>query len=472
MKLMRLAMCVAAFALVGGKAISEDMDVKALQAKLAAQEARLNDLQAKMYSASCEDEKVIADGLTSIRKNAVVTLGGEMQYKYQFYKGEVKSAFNATNPGSVEKVWDTRYGRHKVADAKLEMKIDVNEHFDGYLKLDLHDGGRKTASIAQNYWVRWKNVCNTGFGLKVGRDAIAFGGLKGDMSWDSWGHGQEDLASNAIQGFSLASLPPSTPAGPGGVPAAFNAYGEGMFGHGTSYVPNHTTWGDSRTVQLTPYWEAQDGSFKAEVSFFQTIQDRQGYSTRNREVRAINDGLGSVSARLTWKPIEGLTISGSIMNQHAKNRDGVWGYPYGETWTAGAPYRTASNNLATNLAFRYTPCFFDKVTLWAAWTHGWNEGWVKDMDADTLAVGLELAATKALSFYGMGDFIRVKNDNGVIWHKANGWATDFGLKYKLPYGVTFKAGWRHEQIDYKARGGFKHTKVKADGVFGAIDFVF
>ncbi len=74
MRFLRLAACAAAFAVVGGMAVAEDMDIRALQAKLAAQEARLNDLQAKMGSGGAAATPA---NITSIRKNAKVTIGGK-----------------------------------------------------------------------------------------------------------------------------------------------------------------------------------------------------------------------------------------------------------------------------------------------------------------------------------------------------------------------------------------------------------
>ncbi|MDR1535362.1 MAG: hypothetical protein LBU64_09740, partial [Planctomycetota bacterium] len=72
MKHMRLAAFVAAIAMVGGTVLSGDLDIQALQAKLAAQEARLNDLQAKIGGGKADAPASVL----SARKNATLRIGG------------------------------------------------------------------------------------------------------------------------------------------------------------------------------------------------------------------------------------------------------------------------------------------------------------------------------------------------------------------------------------------------------------
>ncbi len=493
MKRIGLAM-VAIFALVGGIAIAEDMDVRALQAKLAAQEARLNDLQAKMYGAAY-DEKVVADGITSLRKKAVVTLGGLVNTRYFMRSGNIKSEFNqrvsddATlpRPGRT-KVADYRHGDMCISDAKLEVKIDVNENFDAYVKMDLQDGNFSRAGVGQNYWIRWKNVCNTGFGLLVGRDTLKFGGVTPYGAIGSF------VKTNDGAGDILFSRT----AGEDGVVSfgylggGASAGGEGMLLNG-SMVPTHTIWDHSRTTQITPYWETQDGSFKVELSLIQSVDTLNGVTgTRQDSVdnctdyRSINYGLGSGTLHFTWKPIEGLKLVASGMNVVAKNGNGYWGGPRtGQSWNTPLLYiyeidgtsttntvKMATNNTAVNFAFEYRPCFFNRLNLWATYTHGWNEGWVKDQDSDVLSYGFGLDLTEQLTFFAQGDYMRVKNDQGNVWHKSTGWGGYTGLIYTLPYGANIEAGYRHEQFTFKDRAGVKHTKARADTIYGHFGFSF
>ena len=492
MKLMRLAMCVAVFALVGGIALSEDMDVRALQAKLAAQEARLNDLQAKMYSTGGSSDNV-ADGITSLRKNAVVTLGGTVNTRYFYRQGKIKAdagmfpdAANGptldgdTANGQMRKIADSKHGDLRIADAKLDVKIDVNENFDAFLKLDFQDGyGRRDVSgIAQNYWIRWKNVCNTGFGLLVGRDDLKFGGVQPYGILDSWNKDQGGSYNDVLES------PMAYAAGLNFDPdeGAINT-GEGMFTSGSA-LPTHTVWSFSRTTQITPYWENCDGSLKAEVSFIQSVDTMNGMTSSRvhsrgtpgaesmRKSRSQNYGVGSMTGRITWKPIEGLKLVASVMN--LKNSGQTYRYNYPRGFGAGKAddYETASNNFATNIGFEYRPCFFNRMNVWATWTHGWNAGWVEDMDDDSVNAGVAFDLTDQLTFFVQGDYLRVKNDNATTFHKATGWSAYTGLQYRLPYGVNMEAGWRHDRIDYKTRGGQKHEKFTGDTIYAHLGFDF
>lgn len=486
MKLMRLAICVAAFAVVGGMAIAEDMDVKALQAKLAAQEARLNDLQAKMYGAAC-DEGTVADGITSLRKNAVVTLGGTLNTRYFYRSGSLKTALVADTPNTVfytgmRKVNQADAGDFRVADAKLEAKIDVNDHFDAYLKLDFTDTDEyrnEVSGIAQNYWIRWKNISNTGFGVLVGRDSFKFGQAPTVGVLDSWTGDAQGAAGDAFGGFDGFFTDIGN--GNGSVYGLGDGTGEGMFVRG-GIVPTHSQWDYSRTTQINPYWENCDGSFKAELSFIQAVDTRTGLQDRSAmwdgskmRYKSVNYGLGSMSGRITWKPIEGLKLTASAYNLYQKNRDrgATWGTsPNAHNWGATPDYDSSKNDTAVQVGFEYTPCFFDKMTVWATWQHGWNSGWVKDLDSDVVNAGINFNITDQAYIFAQGDFIYVKNDNGFTWHKAKGWGAYAGVGYTLPYGVNFEAGYRHDWIDYKDRAGYKHTKYKADTVYAHLGFNF
>lgn len=483
MKLMRLAMCVAIFAVVGGKALSSEeyIDISALQAKLAAQEARLNDLQAKMGSGS-KDEGGTAKNITSMRKNAKVTIGGAVDYRYYYRTGKVDSKFQPGidadgNPSATGATWTNNRSRqvdYKASNfygdtARVEFKLDVNEHFDGLIRINLYDTHRHDVSgLAQKAWFRWKNICNSGFGVLVGRNDLAYGGIPGKVGiLDTWNQDDGPQPISEITG-NFASLT-------GG--------GEGMF-IGGNMRPASTSWGRSRTTQVTPYWESQDGNIKAELSFIQQLDtrnaskgsyyDENGYTWNTR---AINYGVGSVTGRLTWKPIEGTTLWVSALNLKSDRpwqihpRDGRTAGTTAAAW-ANDRSRWASNNTAVNFGFSYRPCFFKRANIWADFQYDWNAGWVKDLDIWNINYGVGFDVTDQLKWFYQGDFVYAKNGKANVWHKGEGWSTYTGLRYTIPYGVWMEAGWKHEQMTYKSRAGDKHTKYKGDIIYGAVGFDF
>ena len=514
MKLMRLAICVAVFAVVGGIAVSED--IEALQAKVAAQEARLNDLQAKMNSSRSGGGD--ADGIVSLRKNAVVTLGGTVNTRYFYRSGKINSTVATRVPGATPsngipaavgaassanriKRFDDRTGDMRISDAKVEMKIDVNEYFDAYLKMDLQDGaGRSSVSgIAQNYWIRWKNVCNTGFGLLVGRDALKFGDSQPIGILDTWAKDNGGMSADIMgwNDYAVYNMTQPNPAPTGSY--VVGTAGDGMLIMG-GIAPARTTYNWTRTTQINPYWESQDGKLRFDMSFIQSIDringltDARQYTDNGvRERRSINYGLGSMTARVVWKPIEGLKLTASAMNLYAQNSDstlGLWGHK-GNGGNAhnsaminvqgtNDRLRTAKNDTTLNLAFQYRPCFFSRLNVWGQWMHGWNTAWIDDQDSDVVNFGASYDINDRMTFFAQGDYVRTKNDQSVFWNKGTGWAFYTGLNYKLPYGVNIEGGWRHEQVTYKGKGGSigrneyqgKHTKYKGDTIYAHLGFDF
>ncbi len=476
----------------GGVVMAEDwVDLGALQAKLAAQEARLNDLQAKLEGDACaEKEKVVADGITSIRKNAVVTVGGFVNTRFFSRHGKFDSSIVETNPGgdpnyqnvgSKKTLAKVNYQQFSVTDAKLEFKIDVNDHFDAYLKMDLQDNDNLRAGTAQNYWIRWKNVCNSGFGLLVGRNAVAYGsnvGFGGVL--DNWNLNYSaggDLPLTIGDAFPDIFVDDELT---GGMSPADLAMFSGAFNtNGGCMVPLHNNWDYDRVVQFNPYWESQDGKYKVEASIFEAL-DTNVYGirkdNRNGSVynRAINFGFGSFSARVTAKPVEGLTLSASFMSLGASQGTGWWSDNKGSEWLEGAAgnLRTSSRSNGIQTGFEYTPSFFDKLTVWAQYGHGWNDYWIQDYRSDSVNYGLSYKITDALVLFGQGDYLSVKNGQGNLFHKASGWAAHGGLQYTFPYGVSLEAGYRHEHIDYKDRQGKNSGTYKSDTGYMHVGFEF
>ncbi len=509
MKSMRLAACVAVFALVGGIAFSQDMDIRALQAKLAAQEARLNDLQSKMSYAGNVGGGT-ADNVVSLRKNGKVTIGGDINTRYYFYDGEVKSRIPGggsgvpgvdgrptttagLNPGGRTTVNEVKAGTMRVSDAKLRVKVDVNDYFEAFIRVDLQDSDASRAFTAQEAYVRWKNVCNGGFSLLVGRTGLVFGGgneagsvLTGFYGGD--GEGQIGYLDNRIYNGSALVGNDWTP----------RDMGDGMFGVGNGMMPSIIGYDLSRTTQLTGSWGTQDGRFLAELSLIQGIDSMRYENRANRHrdwnadyrrTKSMNYGLGSGSTRLTWKPIEGLKLVGSVVSLYQNADYTVNDATYGVGTYIPAMYsnqgrnsmfvpgvdRANSRSTAANLHVAWNPCFLPAFKIWAAYTYNWNAGWVDDLDAQMLHAGVSYNFTDKLSAYGIAEFMRHKNGRAIadsLWYKSNAWASYIGMKYNVGYGVDLEAGWRHEEIKFKGRNSGTHTKADMDVIYAHLGFSF
>lgn len=476
------AMCMSVFAVIGGGALAEDIDVRALQAEVAAQRAVINDLQAKLkYDDANANYAGAPEAILSLEKNACVTIGGLLNTRYYYRNAKIDSVL--PNPdyernidpigqpilGSYQRRARLKLGDFTISDAKLYVKIDVNEHFDAFLQMDLESSDNPKSDNAEKYYVRWKNICNSGFGVRVGRDALVFGEDQGmgvlasytksgdgafkDTQWGSYIGGYYN--TNNDWGYGLANLRRST-------------FG-GRTGPG-SFLPAHNYWDQGRIIQVTPYWEGLDGKLTAEVSFF---QEEDNWSARRNNdspsqilrhgattYKSRNYGFGSVSARIGYMPIEGLKLSASVVNFHDKGAVSSW---------LGNGFR--KNNTAVDAAVSYRPSFFSRLNLWGQYIHGWNVNHLEDLDSDALTFGGSIDLNECWSVFAQGDWLRTKDKYRNLDSKDTAWAVYGGVRYVLPYGVNFEAGWKHEQITWK-NSGTKIAKGKGDTAYVHVGFDF
>ena len=483
--LLAMALAVAA----GGAVRAEDGEIRQLKAlvaeqqkllseqnsRMAAQDARMDDILAKISAAKggTADE---AKAVVSIKKNAKITIGGTVNTRYVATFGELESGTAATGRHKVSGYKIANFG---ITDAKLNFNIAVNDHFDAYLQLDLqHDPNRiqYTAGIAQKYYIRWKNICDTGFGVIIGRNNFIFSDRYNVGQYSGLLGKHDDFGST----FATANVAAYDTA-PGG------SQGEGMFSHRGNLTPNHVGWDYSRTTQINPYWESADGALRLDLSLMQAAERLTGTSNTVGaqtvggvgENRSINYGLGSGTFRIMWKPIDGLTVTGSVANFYQNNQHGGatnrWDARRGtSTWAAGHPEWISDNATAANLSLRYNPACAKAWNFWGKWTHGWNDGWTKDLDSDAFNLGASYTFADRWTLFAQGDYFATRNKRDVVqnWYKGSIWALYGGIAYALPYGVNMELAWRHEEYGYKDRTGYKHTKGELDTVYGHIGFDF
>ena len=482
---MRFALMAVAAALFATVASAANYDLEQMQARLAQQEARMaeqdarmNDLQAKLAGGRSGDVES-AEGLISLRKNAVVSIGGQLVTKYQGTRAKIDSVYerdDATVPDEVHYIRTNDYRRRadsktsslEVSDAYISMQIDVNDYFDAYLELDLHNGANDDYYLPEVYYVRWKNVCESGFSLKVGRDALVFG-EDGVGELGSYAAGYGDGIAELNEDFLGHSgwLLPADPANFG--PGAFEAGGGG--------VPLHNGWDVSGVTQITPSWEGLDGKLTAELSLFQNVYDdgpqatgiQEGsmyhYDRGNvRKYRSRNYGVGSFTARVAFEPIENLKFTASFGNYRSRGEWGM-GNEYNEVHT--------NNNTIYGLAASWRPCFFNRLNLWGQWVHGNNVYFHRGMKSDAVNFGASFDITENLVVFAQGDYLRTSYKHAGLNQRANAWASYAGIQYSLPYGVSMEAGWKHEQVKYKDRvAGERLAKIKGDTIYAMLGFEF
>ncbi len=479
MRFLRLAACAAAFAVVGGMAVAEDMDIRALQAKLAAQEARLNDLQAKMGSGGAAATPA---NITSIRKNAKVTIGGNIATRYHYASGEIERDENvlsaAVAPAALFSADANRKeGSFYIDGVGLEVAVNVSENVDAFIKLNLHDQGddfNNVSNLAEVAWVRWKNIANTGWGVLVGRDSLKFMsgppiGLRSQWNRDQ---GSDNIG---IPGWATGTDNVNIP-----------SY-EGFFTDG-SWVPSHLGGTQGRTTQINAFWTNACKTLTLDFSVFQSLERKDGMATNvgprpERTERTINYGLGTGAFRAVWTPVEDWKFTFGAINLHAngddwaayRNRSGNvdWGKP--GTNGASAANAFAKDNSAFNLGFEWNPTFLcnNNLTIWGNVVQEFNAGWTDGLDNTSTSFGVVYAFTDKLKAYVEGSYMYAKNSKaGQNWYKADGWRGAIGAQYNFGSGFVFDVEYLHTNFDYENRAGQKHTEVTGDKFVANLGFSF
>lgn len=445
-----------------------EADLRELMARLAAQEALLakqgaqlaeqaasmRDMQAKM--AHDENRPVGSprqvEGVLSIKKNAVVTVGGVASPVMYSYIAKVDSVYDekGNDTGEYKRRIDAKHSNLSLSDSELFVKIDINDHLDAYLDIDLNN---HSYGLTKRYYLRWKNILESGFGLKVGRDTIVFG---------ETGYGY--LSSHAMSyGDGIRMLKPEH----------FENF-PGVTGRDNSIVPLHNIWHIKGVNQVTPYWESRDGKLVAEVSFMQNVDNtgsrRNLYDSRSYYIRddngvwkyrSINYGIGTMSARVRWSPTENLKLTFSAVNYRVN----------GVGYTNADSIGHARNNTATSLAFSYRPHFMQRLNIWTQWIHGWNVDNFKDLDSDAVNFGIGYDFTPRFNVFAQGDYVDSRYKYAGADNRGRGWASYIGAKYILGQGLSMEAGWKHETYKYTVNGR-RTARVVGDTVYGNVSFEF
>ncbi len=492
LRVMVYTVIVAAFSTV---VYGEDVDIRSLQAKIAAQDALLKDLESKTnrsigYANANYDDA--PEGIISLNKNATVTIGGLLTTAYTYKNGRIDSVF--ANPdidgfdAGTESVGNQAPGIYQdrafggqpaftrrakasqgdlfIDDAMIYLQIDVNDHFDAYIEMNLQESNWDGSDNAEVYYVRWKDICNSGFGIKVGRDALVFGD-DNSVGWLSSHVGDNGDAHDGILWGDY-----------------FDSVYSSRLAHYDEIMPRHNMWDISGITQVTPYWEGLDGKLLAEVSFFQNFDSSGRISNSRADLNQIyvdghtyksrNYGFGSMSARIAYSPIEDLKFSASVVNFHDKANG-----------TFANREEFAKNNTATSLAFSYRPAAFNRLYTWGQWIHGWNVDGLRDVDSDALNFGASFDLTDQFCIFAQGDYVLTKDKLNNNDDRASAWAVYTGLSYTLPYGVNLELGWKHEEVTWKQNIGAdnagdvirtgnraKTLKGKADVIYGQLGFEF
>lgn len=563
----RWGMGLAVAMLVAGVAFAEDglkSELADIRAKLAAQESAV-------MAPSAGGE---AEGIISLKKNAVVKIGGLVNVRYFNRNADIKYV-NLDN-GGMNTVSKVRESDLRVTDARLIVDAKVNDMVGAFFEIELTASGRGIAGggsrvangarygvdsfeagdNARQAYIYFTNICDSGFGLNVGRTSVPFGmnvnpGVLATLSASGRGDSYTEMGGGVPamgQAITIGNFAPGAMgfinpvvAQNGGYTIGNTVYTRVNYSSG-AVVPFYGVTDHKRANQITPYWENKAKTFKAELALLQIDNDvyaenpygywgPAGWSTAGlpanswytTKYKTSDYGLQSGSLRLTWKPIEGLTLGGSLMNWHSGNDNGTAAQSFGQTGIALAGPGGAYNRLFTSgmggaastlgnlnaaqsaywknsiysdnytfssLGFDYRPACFKKLRVWSEWVHGWNYEFTKGNSSDAITLGVQYFFTEAFNMFLQGDYVSARRDGNNInptwgnfngpnnvnafnagYDKYNAYSTYVGAQYQIAKGVMAELGWRHEWLKWKGLGSTL-AKASADDVYAHVGIVF
>lgn len=345
-----------------------------------------------------------AAGLTSLRKNAIISIGGEVRVDYS-YRHTTTTA--TSSPPSTYNA-DTSVGDLSLRNANLRLQADVHPNIRAFFKVDLSSQECRRDDILEEALLIMNAVGGSGLGLFAGKGRAPYGQDITLGMIQSYNH-----TANAIdtsEGRVFIVDPPESRSNPAN-PGRYSATGPMRPGQidravqaGVSY-----DWDDRWRVELAVF-KPSDYDYK----------DRLIDSKRCDSASDIG-----VAARIWWRPVEELVVQASGM----MNRSNDMGRPELRTdLEPGA--RGRKQAYAVSLGFDYTR---GPWRIFGEYQHGWDWNFTSGYDTDTWQIG-------AAREFGEGWRVGAMAEGLHIDDKKDVKVTDDYYKLALNVRYTFSSG--------------------------------
>ncbi|MHC4870917.1 MAG: hypothetical protein ACYTFY_03645 [Planctomycetota bacterium] len=430
-------------------------------AEMADLQARIATLEAKLMAPAGGGD---AESLTSLKKKGAVKIGGDVEIDLIFTSRD--EANNSTD--SINR------SRYASSDADLNIRVDAGTDTYLFIKLDLDDTGTD-GDLTEEIQFVWENVRGSNWKVILGKDEVPFGQDKDMLIADPYVHGQGSAGGVIVDGgeaFADTSAPT-------GKTATNNADSEEGFHESQVIMGNWIGEVDNRWGVSATYKYKELGTL--EVSAFQNLDDMH-------EDRSEDTGLQSWATRLTVKPIEGLKITGSFINQHINSMDEKAEHMADAATTTdgtaslgrvaglgeladtrlraiaadhiaeGQISQNTLNNfnatgpsvdddqMATSLAFDYVTKD-EKWNFYGEWIYTWHAAHYEELSAQVVSVGAVYSLTPKIDLVAQGDMALL--DNAVfqalgITFEENIYHAAIGARYTCDNGIVFVAEYGHE----------------------------
>ncbi|MCC8189352.1 MAG: hypothetical protein LIP77_01775 [Planctomycetes bacterium] len=441
--------------------------------------ARLEVVQAELertrMAADCppEDPK-LPPHFVSLRKNAIVTIGGEVRVAY------IGSRSSFGNPGPGEsppllRRGDSRLGSLEVATARLDLDVRTGDRWRAYVDINLngyhgfHNIARRTnpntpGQPVSTEYERRTSVDNinaayvellkpgvSGLGLRAGIMELPFGlGDKPDPL------GQSFMDAPDLTGSYLAS------------PESWD---------NAIRLPHASRLLDPATALFLTY-ELRD-IYRFEAALFQeeTWRRYATFGSSASRYRGESELPQSWQLGFSFLPLEGWELTTHFRNRHSRSRgvhywaDSPYRWDFRTNAASGSRDPVWDSTLAGWADSGDGPAFGSRsneqafvigvalevpntaLSVHAQYAHGWNQGFNKHVRSDGVDVGVAYRVTPFLTLLAQGEWLHVK-DRSWLAERAGAWHRDtrnhhlyralVGAEYELAPGLTLEGGWQYE----------------------------
>ncbi len=492
-----------------GVAAEDSPDIQALLRRLDSVNADIEDAMASMvarYPYATPGNGIAYDSrVLSIQKNAEVTIGGDFRLNYTFAKSNfVDQARN--DPFVNSGLYRSSLGDLALTKEKLFIDAKVGKRLRGYIEINLtsssnsrtiyetvnpnrpgqtsqtvYPARRLESSINDNLgeaYVEFLKDGHSGFGFKAGLIDLDWGvSAKPDLFLQSYMANPDLTGSYLMNPVGTTQSPRLPHASKLAVPVmALQASYEmrdiirfEVAAFKDSHLPE-----DRILVQPGGKYVSKDPGFRswqAGVSILPLEDWELSFAFRNR----YNKGRGiSYWANSPFRSDFRSNLAGG-------SRDPVWN---GTEWAdvgAGQSFGSRKNEqaLVVGLALEIPNT---KLSVFAEYAKGWNQGFNDHIDTDNVNVGLAYRILPRLTLHAQGEWLYVKDRSWLVSDGMGGSLRDdrmnrltramFAAEYELMSGLTLEAGWQVENWHFKSSYTPSRRTLRSDLFYVGSRFIF